>query len=57
MRQVFTHEPVMVAEVVALFAPVPEGLVIDATVGGGGHAEALLVAHPHLPRARCRSRP
>jgi len=48
MRQVFSHEPVMVAEVVALFAPVPEGVVVDATVGGGGHAEALLVAHPHL---------
>ncbi|HLN43374.1 MAG TPA: 16S rRNA (cytosine(1402)-N(4))-methyltransferase RsmH [Acidimicrobiales bacterium] len=48
MRQVFSHEPVMVAEVVALFAPVPAGVVIDATVGGGGHAEALLVAHPHL---------
>jgi 16S rRNA (cytosine1402-N4)-methyltransferase len=48
MRQVFNHEPVMVAEVVALFAPVPPGVVIDATVGGGGHARALLEAHPHL---------
>ncbi|HXQ58927.1 MAG TPA: 16S rRNA (cytosine(1402)-N(4))-methyltransferase RsmH [Acidimicrobiales bacterium] len=48
MRQVFEHEPVMVAEVVALFAPVPPGVVIDATVGGGGHARALLDAHPHL---------
>ncbi len=48
MRQVFEHEPVMVAEVVALFAPVPPGVVIDATVGGGGHARALLEAHPHL---------
>jgi len=48
MRQVFTHEPVMVDEVVALFAPVPAGLVIDATAGGGGHSAALLTAHPHL---------
>jgi 16S rRNA (cytosine1402-N4)-methyltransferase len=48
MRQVFEHEPVMVAEVVALFAPVPPGVVIDATVGAGGHARALLEAHPHL---------
>ena len=34
--------------VVELFAPVPPGVVVDATVGGGGHAEALLDAHPHL---------
>ncbi len=48
MRQVYEHEPVMVAEVVELFAPVPPGVVIDATVGGGGHASAILDAHPHL---------
>jgi 16S rRNA (cytosine1402-N4)-methyltransferase len=34
--------------VVELFAPVPAGIVVDATLGGGGHAEALLDAHPHL---------
>jgi len=34
--------------VVELFAPVPPGIVVDATVGGGGHAAALLSAHPHL---------
>lgn len=44
----FEHVPVMVDEVVALFAPVPPGVVIDATVGGGGHAAALLRAHPQL---------
>jgi 16S rRNA (cytosine1402-N4)-methyltransferase len=48
MRQVFAHEPVMVDEVVALFAPVAPGLVVDATVGGAGHAAALLDAHPQL---------
>jgi 16S rRNA (cytosine1402-N4)-methyltransferase len=48
MRQVYAHEPVMVDEVVALFAPVPAGLVVDATVGGGGHSAALLEAHAHL---------
>jgi 16S rRNA (cytosine1402-N4)-methyltransferase len=48
MSQVFDHEPVMEAEVVALFAPVPAGVVIDATVGGAGHASAILEAHPHL---------
>jgi 16S rRNA (cytosine1402-N4)-methyltransferase len=55
MRQVFTHEPVMVEEVVGLFAPVPPGVVIDATAGGGGHAAALLAAHAHL-RLLCLDR-
>ncbi|HLY84490.1 MAG TPA: 16S rRNA (cytosine(1402)-N(4))-methyltransferase RsmH, partial [Acidimicrobiales bacterium] len=44
----FAHVPVMAAEVVDLFAPVPAGTVLDATVGGAGHARALLAAHPHL---------
>lgn len=44
----FAHTPVMVDEIVELFAPVPAGLLVDATVGGGGHAEALLSAHAHL---------
>jgi 16S rRNA (cytosine1402-N4)-methyltransferase len=44
----FSHLPVLVDVVVDLFAPVPAGVVVDATVGGGGHAEALLDAHPHL---------
>jgi 16S rRNA (cytosine1402-N4)-methyltransferase len=48
MAQTFSHEPVMVEEVVALFGSVPAGVVVDATVGGGGHAAALLEACPHL---------
>jgi 16S rRNA (cytosine1402-N4)-methyltransferase len=44
----FRHEPVLVGRIVELFAPVPPGWVVDATVGGGGHASALLEAHPHL---------
>jgi 16S rRNA (cytosine1402-N4)-methyltransferase len=55
MRQVFSHEPVMVDEVVSLLAPVPAGVVIDATAGGGGHAAALLSAHPQL-RLLCLDR-
>jgi 16S rRNA (cytosine1402-N4)-methyltransferase len=38
----FSHNPVMVAEVVDAFAPVPAGLLVDGTVGGGGHTGALL---------------
>lgn len=48
MAHAFAHEPVMAAEVRALIEPVPAGVVIDATVGGGGHAAALLAAYPHL---------
>lgn len=48
MSQAFAHEAVMVDEVVALFAPVPAGLVVDATAGAGGHAAALLAAFPGL---------
>ena len=41
----FRHQPVLVERIVELFAPVPPGWVVDATVGGGGHASALLEAH------------
>jgi 16S rRNA (cytosine1402-N4)-methyltransferase len=44
----FQHQPVMVEEVLELLAPVPPGISVDATVGGGGHAAAILRAHPHL---------
>ena len=39
-----THEPVMVAEVVALLEPSRGGLFVDCTVGLGGHARAVLEA-------------
>ncbi len=42
----FVHRPVMEHEVVAALGPVPDGLLVDGTVGGGGHAAALLGAHP-----------
>jgi 16S rRNA (cytosine1402-N4)-methyltransferase len=44
----FGHRPVMVTEVVGLLEPVPRGLVVDATVGGGGHAAAILRARPDV---------
>lgn len=40
------HEPVMVDEVAEVFAPLGAGLFVDATLGGGGHAEMLLRQHP-----------
>ena len=52
----FQHRPVMAREVVELLAPVPAGTVVDATVGGGGHAHLLLDARsgPRPPRHRPR---
>jgi 16S rRNA (cytosine1402-N4)-methyltransferase len=40
----FDHAPVMLGEIVAAFEPVPAGVVVDATVGGGGHSEGILEA-------------
>ena len=48
MTQEFVHRPVMADEVVALVADVPPGLFVDATLGGGGHAAAVLDAVPGL---------
>lgn len=45
------HVPVMCDRVVALLAPAlvsPGAVVVDATVGLGGHSEALLRALPHV---------
>ena len=36
------HVPVMLAEVVGCLRPRPESLLVDATLGEGGHALALL---------------
>jgi 16S rRNA (cytosine1402-N4)-methyltransferase len=48
MSEAFLHRPVMVDEVVDLLSAVPPGVVVDATVGAGGHALALLEARPDL---------
>jgi len=36
------HHPVLAAEAVELLAPHPGSLVVDGTVGGGGHTDAIL---------------
>ena len=48
MQGQFDHVPVMGREVVELLLPVPAGLIVDATVGGAGHAALLLEARPDL---------
>ena len=44
MTRDFTHLPVMRDEVVALIENCPHGVILDATVGGAGHAGAILSA-------------
>src|SRR5437879_12736773 len=36
------HLPVLVEEVLTYLAPRPGAVIVDATVGEGGHAEAIL---------------
>ncbi len=40
----FSHDPVMKDEIVDTFRSVPAGVIVDATLGGGGHSEAILEA-------------
>ena len=42
----FSHRPVMAGEVVEALVPASPGLLVDGTVGGAGHARALLAARP-----------
>ncbi|MCU0259946.1 MAG: 16S rRNA (cytosine(1402)-N(4))-methyltransferase RsmH [Ilumatobacteraceae bacterium] len=44
----FAHRPVMEREIVDVFAQVPAGVVLDATLGAGGHSAALLDARDDL---------
>ena len=44
----FRHEPVMKDEIVDTFRSVPAGVIVDATLGGGGHSEALLDSRADL---------
>jgi len=47
MQLDFVHATIMKSEVVSMLAP-ESGVYIDATLGGGGHAEALLAAAPGI---------
>ncbi len=46
MTAPFHHIPIMVEQVLDLLAPERGGIFVDGTLGGGGHAEAVL---SHLP--------
>ncbi len=43
------HQPVLLNEILeSLIPPRPDGTLVDATVGLGGHSEALLERHPDV---------
>lgn len=44
----FDHDPVMLQEITTVLADIPDGVVVDATIGGGGHTAALLAANDGL---------
>ena len=50
----YSHLPVLADQVLAAFAALPlapggeSPLLLDATLGGGGHSALLLAAHPQL---------
>ena len=44
----FIHEPVMKDEILSVFADMTSGTFLDATLGGAGHATAILLAHPDV---------
>ena len=48
MSDDFVHKPVLLDRIVDLFSDVPAGLFVDATLGGAGHARAVLQANPGL---------
>jgi 16S rRNA (cytosine1402-N4)-methyltransferase len=48
MAQQNYHVPVLEREIVELFTSQVAGVVVDATLGGGGHAASILAASPHL---------
>ena len=55
LPEAFTHVPVLAAPVLASFAALEpllaargDGVLIDCTLGGGGHSALLLEAHPQL---------
>ena len=43
-RDVSTHKPVLLGEVVRFLNPIANGVYVDATLGGGGYTEAILRA-------------
>ena len=60
MSTAFRHIPVLLDETLTLLYPERGGVFVDGTLGGGGHAEAVLQRLPAdgrlIGRASCRER-
>ncbi|OQB24620.1 MAG: Ribosomal RNA small subunit methyltransferase H [Firmicutes bacterium ADurb.Bin182] len=50
MKPEYSHTPIMPGEVLQLLKPEKGGLFVDCTLGGGGHAEAILSVLPEGSR-------
>ena len=48
MTRAFHHVPVLETEVLAAFSSVMPGVIVDATLGGAGHATSILSSFEHL---------
>lgn len=44
----FSHDPVMLDDILSVFAEMNDGVFLDATLGGAGHSIAMLTAHPQV---------
>lgn len=42
------HQPVLLLEVLKAFEPLSISVIVDGTLGAGGHAQALLETHPEI---------
>jgi 16S rRNA (cytosine1402-N4)-methyltransferase len=47
------HVPVLLDEITDAFSRIKEGLVVDCTLGYGGHSEAILKANPNIHLLGC----
>lgn len=47
------HIPVLLEEVKTAFSSISDGVMIDCTLGYGGHSEALLEQNPHIRLIGC----
>lgn len=50
MSDPLPHVPIMITEVLSFLKEMQIGVFFDGTLGAGGHARAILEAHPEIKR-------